>query len=258
MNRFFYIILVLILSACESLLDFTVEGNGILENTNKYIENKFNEVSLLEDFNLEIYNHSKDSLSITAESNFLPFINFIFKDEKLIIKTRDSKVFIPNYDIKIELFLNEISLIENLGNGKIISDSLVTTKLEILQNKKGTIDITNSDIEEVYITQENNNLLNIDGEFNEINVLQIGSGELKIKGKTINSKIIQKGSGEINSYGMRTTKMSVEQYGNGLVYCYIDSLFDVKINGGGRVIYKGNPEIISDLSEDYYLVKDNS
>ena len=254
--KIFIINFILLLAACESFIDMTLEGNGKVETSSRNIDEKFNSISLREDFDLELYQYNKDSISVIAEYNLIPFINVHVKDERLIIRNNENKKFLTNYRVILKLYLKELSYIENLYQGRMIADSLNLKSLTLYQSEKGLMKINYLFAKDITVQQYNRNDIFLNGDFNNVKIEQSGSGDLVIKGSSFKTSVSQNGSGIINLYNLNSSLLNIVQDGSGIAYCSVDSIFDVDIIGGGRVFYKGNPQINSKLSNENYLIKE--
>lgn len=256
MRIFIITFLMLITISCDNIFDFDVVGNGEIEVYNPKLESAFSSVVLNSNFELEIIQWSKDSLSIEAESNLQPFIGVTINKETLNIGTNDNKTLIPQHKIRLKLFVDSISSIENSGNGKIYIDSLSVSTLSVNQINNGSFKTRICKVDSFRYLSQGANFAHINGDFQIGYIHQIGSGELTLSGASSKIKWIQEGSGKINSYDLSAFEADVQLYGTGLVFCQVRDLLSVKVEGEGVVYYKGSPKITSELSNSASLIKE--
>lgn len=255
MRTFIIVSLLFITVSCDNIFDFEVVGNGDLEVYIPKLESNFSRVLLSSNFDLEITQWSKDSLSIEAESNLQTFIGVTIDKETLIIDTNDNKFLIPQHKIKLKLFVNSISSIENTGSGKVSIDSLSVNTLSVTQINNGKFKTKICKVDSFKYFSEGANFAHINGDFQIVYLHQIGSGEIVLEGVSSKIQCIQEGSGKINFYDLPVHEAHVQLYGTGLVFSQVRDLLNVKVMGEGKVYYKGSPEIIQELSNLTSLIE---
>jgi len=255
MRTFIIISLLFITISCDKIFDFDVVGNGELEVFNPKLESTFSSVVLNSNFDLEIVQWPKDSLSIEAESNLQPFIGITIYKETLIIDTNDNKSLIPQHKIRLKLFVDSIFSIENSGNGKVSIDSLSVSTLSVTQINNGKFKTRICKVDSFKYFSEGANFAHINGDFQTVYLHQVGSGEITLSGRSSKIQWIQDGSGKIDSSDLVSHDANVQLFGTGLVFCQVRDLLNVKVLGEGKVYYKGSPEIISELSSLTSLIK---
>lgn len=257
MRIFIVISLLFITISCDNIFDFDVVGNGEIEVYNPVLESGFSTVILNSNFELEIVQGPKDSLSIKAESNLQPFIDITVFKNILIIDTHDNKTLIPQHKIVLTLFVESLSSIENPGSGKVSIDSLAASALSVTQRGGGVFKTRICEVDSFSYLSEGANWAQINGDFYACNVRQIGSGDVLISGNSSKIKWTQEGSGKIYSYDLTAEEADVQLYGTGLIYCRVSNLLQVKVEGEGKVFYKGYPVITSELSYPTSLMEEN-
>lgn len=248
--------LLFITISCDNIFDFEVVGNGEIEVFSPALASSFSSVVLNNNFQLEIIQWPKDSLSIEAESNLQPFIGVTIYKETLIIDTNDNKTLIPQHKIRLKLFVDSISSIENSGNGSVFIDSLSVRTLSVAQTNNGEFKTKICKVDSFSYFSSGANVAYIHGDFQIGYLRQIGSGEVTLTGTSSKIQWIQDGSGKIDSYGLMALRANVQLFGTGLVFCRVSDFLNVQVVGEGKVYYKGSPEITSKLTNSTSLIKE--
>jgi hypothetical protein len=82
-----------------------------------------------------------------------------------------------------------------------------------------------------------------------------GSGSVGAVGYVDESTITVEGSGYVDFIGLRSRLAGAFALGSGDIKVWAAEKLNVKISGSGVVIYKGDPEIVQDISGTGKLIK---
>lgn len=257
MRLYLSLFILLALASCDEIFDFDVVGNGEVEVFRPNLgTQKFTKVILSSKFDLVITQWHRDSITIVTDSNLQPFIATTVTDGVLIIEVNDNKTLIPQNSITINLFIQEIASVENIGEGSVTIDSLSANTFSLLQSGRTFFYMSNCAIDSLYYLSQGAAYANIEGNFELCQLRQIGSGKIIMKGNSSKIKYVQEGSGEIDSYQLQALYADLQLYGSGLLFCRVSDLLKVKIDGDGKIFYKGMPKVESDLSHHNSLVRE--
>lgn len=128
-------------------------------------------------------------------------------------------------DQRIEIYVPEISELENTGS------SLVYGESEFTQNRSMDLTMTGSGEIDMYVDVDN------------LDVRLTGSGYIYLEGFADNADFDITGSGWIRAFSLDTDIMDVRIDGSGSAEVNVDSDLDIVISGSGDVYYKGHPDV---------------
>lgn len=82
-----------------------------------------------------------------------------------------------------------------------------------------------------------------------------GSGDLHLQGKARKAEYHQAGSGTIHAEECAAQDVIAKCIGNGEIYCRAEQTLDCETNQGGKVFYKGNPQITTTDNNQPHRIK---
>lgn len=175
----------------------------------------------------------QNEITLIGDSNILDNIDLKIKDGILYVDLISGNY--VNINMKAEITLRSLDLIENSGSGDIFVQSRTHTNdnLTLMLDGSGNIHVRPQlDLEEISV--------HIDSH-----------GDINFKGDTTVSKveISTDGSGELNAYPLTTSSCRVSTDGSGDAYITVTEDLSGTIKGTGNIYYKGNPKT-KVLSED--------
>jgi hypothetical protein len=169
----------------------------------------FTAVSLQGVGRLEIDQTGSESLSITADDNFLPYIETRVRGSKLIISIQDNTTFNDVTDLVYHVTAKTIENLELDG--------------------AGDIQVNNLDTEEWQV--------NLDG-----------GGNINVAGKVTRQEVEINGLGLYNAEDLSCQEAAVQQNGAGMIVVQVSDQLDVTIDGVGSVEYIGDPTVTQTLN----------
>jgi hypothetical protein len=191
----------------------------------------FNEISFGIAGNLDIKLGSDFQVILEGDKKFLPEIETIVKNGKLLIRKEYFKIF-ENERVNVYITLPEIKALGVSGSGKAKIES--TIKNEVLDlDVSGSGSITASDV----ITGELDCGISGSG-----NIVMEGVGEI---GK---ANIAISGSGNYNGEGAKIKTLKVGISGSGSCTCNVSESLNANISGSGNVGYFGSPKVDARVS----------
>ncbi len=225
MKRIYFLSLVLLsicgvisLSGCN---EACIDGQGQIVSVNRTVE-KFSELELNIEADVEIGIASKTVMQIHAQPNVVKAITTKIKDGKLII---DASPCLNSVEpIRIKIFTSSLEEIEVNGSGMVKTTGPVTVG-DIEFEVKGSGKI----FADVYA--------------NKVEVEVKGSGEVVVNGTANKQDVEIKGSGNYRGFGLGTNDTKVEIDGSGKAEISAHNNLDAKINGSGGVVYAGSPKL---------------
>lgn len=126
--------------------------------------------------------------------------------------------------------------IQVIGSGDISCSKLQTEQCDI--NIAGSGNIRVSDIQAEKLTGA-----------------VAGSGDLHLQGKARKAEYHQAGSGTIHAEECAAQDVIAKCIGNGEIYCRSEQTLDCETNQGGKVFYKGNPQITTTDNNQPHRIK---
>ncbi len=202
-------------------------GSGNVVNETREVSD-FQEVSLSGIGNLIISQGEQETLSIETDDNVLPYINSEVKNNRLEI-TYDPRMPAPTEGVNIYLNVVDINVVELSGAAKIEANQLNTDNLTLNMDGAGQANIDNITTEELFITNS-------------------GAGRITISGTTDQQTITINGAGEYRAADLVSRSATITINGSGNVILNVSEILNAIINGSGNVEYRGNPEVVEQIS----------
>lgn len=185
-----------------------IRGSGNVVTEERPL-NGFTAVSLQGLGRLEIDQTGSESVSITADDNFLPYIETRVQGSKLIIAIQDNTTFNEITDLVYHVTVKSIDNLELDG--------------------AGDIEVNHLDVEDWQV--------NLDG-----------GGNINVSGKATRQEVEINGLGLYNAEDLSCQEATVQQNGAGMVVVQVSDQLDVTIDGVGSVEYIGNPTVTKTLN----------
>lgn len=82
-----------------------------------------------------------------------------------------------------------------------------------------------------------------------------GSGDLHLQGKARKADYHQAGSGTIHAEECATQDVTAKCIGNGEIYCRAEQTLDCETDQGGKVFYKGKPQVTTTSNNQPHRIK---
>lgn len=186
----------------------TVRGSGNVATEEREVSD-FTSVSLQGLGKLVIDQTGSESLSVTADDNFLPYIETEVRGRELIITVQNNTTLTDITDLTFHLTVKAIDNLELTGAG---------------------------DIE----------VLHLDNEAWNVNLS--GAGNITISGQVDTQTIVISGAGGYNAEALSSQNASVEHSGVGMAVVQVSESLDVNISGLGSVEYIGEPAVTQTIT----------
>lgn len=90
----------------------------------------------------------------------------------------------------------------------------------------------------------------------DVNALIAGSGDISLTGSALNAEYKISGSGDISTSDLKADHVEAYTTGGGEITCHAVKTLKVRSIGGGKVGYKGNPELDYQKKSIYKLKED--
>ncbi len=217
--------LFLLTTSCERFN--SIEGNNHLATEARYVES-FNKISSNGEYNVYITMDTVDKVEVEAEESLMPYISTEISGQTLVIKTRNHRNLRNNLPMNVYVRVSKINDIEISGSGRVSSDSISATSLDVDISGSGDVDLN------VYTSS-------LDADIS-------GSGNLTLQGTTNDSELRISGSGKISAYDLIQDNCFANISGSGNMYVTVNELLDVKISGSGTIHYSGSPQVKTSIS----------
>ncbi|MDI6724184.1 MAG: head GIN domain-containing protein [Methanobacterium sp.] len=228
MKKFIPLALIIIaIIAVSGCIGQNITGSGKIVNESRNV-GSFNQIELNGAGELIITQGNRESLTVQADDNLMPYIKTSVNNNKLTINF-DNALPLPRQPVKIYLTVRDINSINTSGSGKINSNSLRANNLAISMNGAGEGNLANLNTQTLKIVISGAGRMTISGNVNEQNIDISGAGEYNAA--NLNSKI---------------TTLSINGAGRGTVR--VSDLLNAMINGGGEIKYIGNPRVVQQVN----------
>ena len=207
-----------ILAGCETDQQ-TVTGNGKVVIETREIA-PFNHIEVEGNYMVVYKKGTATSLTVNADENLQPLIETVVDGQTLKVKNKRGYVLAGSSTIIVRVSSPAVSGLSMLGSGLLSADTLTGTNLTTYLNGSGSLAVRHAK-----------------GDKMEAKLL--GSGKQELGGKTTSSTFSIEGSGTVEAYPLASSQATVNITGSATCYVWVDNSLSVRIDGSGKVLYKG-------------------
>jgi hypothetical protein len=199
--------------------DLCLQGGGTVDSFPLELA-QFDRVKMKGPVNLRITQGSEQTVTVDAESEIFNELTYDVSSNRLDIGFEGNvNCFETSFGVWVNITLPDLEQVEASGSSEIISN--------------GDIDL---DRLEVDIS---------------------GSGELRLTG-TVDEMIIDaSGSIVVRNFDLVTTSTFIDISGSGDLEVNCTDLLDIKVSGSATIKYRGNPQIVQNISGTMELIDAN-
>lgn len=213
MRILWWIAVVMVLSAglmsCSSLGDMrTVAGSGNVTTESRDVSG-FSKVTLQGMGTMTIDQSGTESMTITADDNFLPYLETVVEGDTLFIRTTEPVLFrdITQLDFQVSAAaLNEVTL-----------------------EGAGDINVRNLSTDRWHVSLP-------------------GAGQITVAGETTDQLVEINGAGNYRAEDLVSRNAEIISNGAGETVVRVSDTLDVTVNGLGSVEYIGNPTVTQEIN----------
>ena len=192
---------------------------------------EFHSVNLKGICNVYIKQGEEQSVKIGAEKDIIPKIATEVKDNELIISL-DS--FLPFWlvtapTMEIHLVMKNIQGIKISGAGRVKTEGVIECEnLKLINSGVGS--------------------MTLQLKAKALDTKLSGVGNIELSGNTKEHNIELSGTGKVDAFDLTTEKSNVDSHGMGECRIFVKKNLNAKASGIGKIKYKGNPKVKSQIS----------
>ncbi|KPJ53361.1 hypothetical protein AMJ39_04980 [candidate division TA06 bacterium DG_24] len=208
-----------------------ISGSGTLVTESPDVSN-FNKISLNGSGTVNLTQGERESLTIEAEDNIMPYIEAKVKNSQLVLGFRRAErgtAIRPTKPITYTLTMKEIVGLEVSGSGSIEAPSVATDRLGLAISGSGSITISSLRAEELHTDIT-------------------GSGRCDVEGEVPRQVVAISGSGEYRGSELESQSTAVDVSGSGSARVWVRENLSVAVSGSGEVDYYGSPRVVTSVS----------
>ena len=213
-------LILLIVVLASGCIWQNLQGSGKIINQSRDVSG-FNQISVDGSSTLIITQGDKESLTVEADDNLMPYIKTNVSNNTLKIYNNP---ILPTKTIKYYLTVKDINSINYLGSGNIRSNNLKVNSLKIKVDGAG-----------------NTNLTNLSAD--TLKILITGAGNIISSGNANNQDIYTSGAGNYIGNNLTSKTATITMYGTGKAIIKVSTTLNAKINGVGQISYIGDPKL---------------
>lgn len=213
-------LILLIVMLASGCIWQNLQGSGKIINQSRDVSG-FNQISVDGSSTLIITQGDKESLTVEADDNLMPYIKTNVNNNTLKIYNNP---ILPTKTIKYYLTVKDINSINYLGSGNIQSNNLKVNSLKIKVDGAG-----------------NTNLTNLSAD--TLKILITGAGDIISSGNANNQDIHISGAGDYIGNNLTSKTATITMYGTGKAIIKVSTTLNAKINGVGQISYIGDPKL---------------
>jgi hypothetical protein len=224
MKKISYILILFISFYTNIYAQKILKGDGILGSEKRQTES-YDQIHLYGSFEIEIIDGAEGNLTITGDSNLLPYVETKVVNEILTVRLKNNHNYNIKKTIRVYVPVEDISKIILTGSGEITSKNKFTdSDIHLILKGSGEISL-NVDCDD--ITAEVN-----------------GSGKIKLKGAATLLNATVKGSGNIIANNLKVETGILQVTGSGDIEAQISKDARANIIGSGDILVTGSPNKI--------------
>jgi CxxC motif-containing protein len=244
---------ILIFASCN-----TISGDGNIITQNRGSFNDYHSIvvgnMLTVSVNASTFGNEK-SVSIKTDSNIQEYVIVEQKNKVLYIEVK------KNYKLETEKLHVELNtptnfVLINKGIGEISIGGPEFEDVEVENSGSGIISI-NTLVQSIKVKQSGSGNITLNEKINNILIIKnSGSGDVLVNDEvTQGIEMYNRGSGNISALKAKASSALVNNSGSG--ECSVEVLHHLaaNISGSGDVKYKGDPEIVKDITGSGKLIK---
>lgn len=256
-------------------------NRSVFYASNKYITQKLNAKDIKEvnltSIALRVTPTNKNEVSLRLPENFTQLVQTEVVNNKLSIRFKNH-VEVHYNDIELILpyrYLEDLRIIGSgsmylskelntdhltvsiTGSGSFRAPSLeCSQKLSIQVIGSGDISCSKLQTERCDINIAGSGNIRVsDIQAEKLTGAVAGSGDLHLQGKARKAEYHQAGSGTIHAEECVAQDVIAKCIGNGEIYCRAEQTLDCKTDQGGKVFYKGKPQITTTDNNQPHRIK---
>ncbi|MCB8985697.1 MAG: DUF2807 domain-containing protein [Ardenticatenaceae bacterium] len=207
--------LVGLLAGCQAVgtavgtaVDKTVAGSGNVQTETREVSG-FTAVSLQGFGQVVIDQNGSETLTITADDNFLPYITTEVRGGTLVIATTEKVLFTDVTELSYQISAKALNMVEVAGAGSMDVHNLSTDKWQVKIP---------------------------------------GAGSVTVDGQTTTQTVEINGAGNYNGENLSSQETTIHSSGAGMAVVQVSDTLDVTIDGLGGVEYIGNPTVTQKIN----------
>jgi hypothetical protein len=209
---------ILINSGCNEE-NLCLRGSGTVRNYELNVDS-FDEISLIGPVNLRIKQGNTPSLNVDAEPEMFSELSYSVKNGLLEIGYKDNVTcFETNHGVWINATVPDIRMIEQSGEGDIISDGLLS--------------------------------------LSQLMIRTSGIANISLSGQVDQQMIESSGIVTVQNFNFSTRQTSIEVSGTGDIEVSCTEKLDIDVDGSAVIYYVGNPTITQKSSGSIEIVDAN-
>jgi hypothetical protein len=175
---------------------------------------------------LNITQTGKESLSITADDNLLPYLTSDVQGGTLHLGVKPNTSIQTSTPIRYQLTVKQLQGITLAGSGSVTTNALNANQLQVTLSGSGNMTLSGITTTSVTATLS-------------------GSGNLTTKGQTQTQQVMLSGSGTYQGDGLTSQTATVQVAGSGDAHVNANGTLTATVTGSGDITYTGHPSQVS-------------
>jgi biopolymer transport protein ExbD len=216
---------VIMLTATVARSQQKINGSGSVKKETRNADKPFDEIGVSGNYKVYISQGSKQSITVEAEENLLPYIETEIDGNDLGIGTKEGYNIRPTKDVVIRITVVKLESLAASGKSSFFGEG--TIKGEDL---------------EVGLSGETEASLSLD--YSKLEIGISGKGKVKLNGRADKSELAISGDGDIAAADLKAKDMEVAISGNGNAHVQATGKLEIAISGNGKVKYRGSPSSV--------------
>lgn len=221
-----FVLLIGFLYVRSSSNQLKLSGNVVTEERDV---SNFNKVLIRGSGKVNLEQGDTESLSVTTDDKLIEYVKTYVSGDELVLEIDYPERFgftsLLNVEVEYNLHVKDINKVTIDGSGELISTKLTSDEMEFVTSGSGNIQ---SELE-----------------VNKLISKISGSGTYDLTGMAEIQTISIEGSGKYKGESLEGKEGNILINGSGDTQINVSDKLSIEINGSGKVVYFGNPEIES-------------
>lgn len=235
--------------------DMWVEGNGEIVEVERTVP-EFEKIASSGSFDIYFELGDETGVTLSGESNLLPYIETVVVDNELKIRTPINVNIRPHETIEVHITSPYVEEIALSGSGLIHTGEIDLDQLKLETSGSGVIETTFLG-EDLEIDLSGSGVIDIFAEcdYTEVNIS--GSGKVYLEGSANDARYDISGSGNFMGFDFAVNQLEIDISGSGNMEVWVIDELYIDISGSGNIYYIGSPNISTNISGSGHLYDEN-
>jgi len=221
-----------------------IEGVGELET--RHIKNSaFQAVAIKGNFKISLQQGESDTVSLAADKNLWPYLNFYISNHKLNIKEKSGYILNPQKPMQLVIHAKSLKKADISGRIKLDIDKLDSYRFRLNLDGKTNTSLSGGQFKRLHIHATGKTHLSTHQlQANAFTLNTEGDANVMLEGFTNTFILSSDGNSNINTKNLTTKELKISTSGETEAIVYANMLLKITAMGNTHLTYYGDPKKI--------------